>query len=88
MSPAVPAKTGERPLAIIRVSSLVFRVVNRPLEAPFAVLLRDLWITKSVTAEARTMVSSANLPNPARSGGYEELAAIACDPGSRVGAHF
>lgn len=28
-------------------------------------------------------MSSANLPNPAGSGGYEELAAIACDPGMR-----
>jgi Sigma-70 region 2 len=32
------------------------------------------------------MVSSANLPNPAGSGGYEELAAIACDPGMRRAA--
>jgi len=31
-------------------------------------------------------VSSANLPNPAGSGGYEELAAIACDPGMRRAA--
>ena len=46
-------------------------------------LLRDLWITRSVTAEARATVSSANLPNPAGSGGYEELAAIAGDPGMR-----
>lgn len=29
---------------------------------------------------------SANLPNPAGSGGYEELAAIACDPGMRRAA--
>jgi hypothetical protein len=31
-------------------------------------------------------VSSANLLNPAGSGGYEELAAIACDPGMRRAA--
>ena len=31
-------------------------------------------------------MSSANLPNPAGTGGYEELAAIACDPGMRRAA--
>ncbi len=31
-------------------------------------------------------MSSANLPNPAGSDGYEELAAIACDPGMRRAA--
>lgn len=46
-------------------------------------LLRDLWNAWSVTAEARTKVSSANLPHPADPGDYEELAAIACDPGMR-----
>ena len=31
-------------------------------------------------------MSSANLPNPAGSGGYDELATIACDPGMRRAA--
>ena len=31
-------------------------------------------------------MSSANLPNPAGSGGHEELAAIACDPAMRRAA--